>query len=634
MPLSLAAAANQVFWHDGQAVVCADRNSGRELWRWAQEQPRRRKPGWSVATMVVHGGVVLWADGRTLTALSADTGKPLWACKAPAGFKSPVDVLVVEGLVWTGPGFSEGRDLRTGEVMKTNATLPLLQTAGHHHRCYREKATSRYIMTGKRGIEFLDVRSDGHSRNNWIRGACQYGVLPCNGLVYAPSHSCGCYMEAKLYGFWALAAAESREQRAESEEARLERGPAYGSQPSALGSPLEHAWPTYRHDPMRTGATAAQVPVKLGGAWTTNVRGRLSAPVVAKGRVVLSSIDAHRVVALDARDGRALWTFMPGGRVDSPPTLHRGLVLFGCADGYVYCLRGADGALVWRFLAAASDRRTVALDQIESLWPVHGSLLVQGGVAYAAAGRSSYLDDGIFLYGLDPATGRPVCQARVRSQHPGAGVPAGANKIQPTKIAQNTFDDKTALAADKSDSFSMAGGATTDVLVSDGESVYLRQMRFDRQFRRQAKSGPHLLSTSRLLDGAENHRSHWVLGTGDFSRIPVAYSWIANSPRSRWGVRLAVPYGLLLAFDSKTVWGTRRWRGYTLFAEPNTPAGPRPDFQPAPKGKDTRAWAWSVGLRVRPRALLRAGRVLFVAGMPMRPGADAAAAFEGGINFF
>ena len=57
-------------------------------------------------------------------------------------------------------------------------------------------------MCGHRGIEFLDLAGDNHSRNNWGRGACQYGIMPCNGLVYAPSHACGCYMEAKLYGFW------------------------------------------------------------------------------------------------------------------------------------------------------------------------------------------------------------------------------------------------------------------------------------------------------------------------------------------------------------------------------------------------------------------------------------------------
>jgi hypothetical protein len=62
-----------------------------------------------------------------------------------------------------------------------------------------------------------------------------------------------------------------------------------------------------------------------------------------------------------------------------------------------------------------------------------------------------------------------------------------------------------------------------------------------------------------------------VLGTGDFRRVPVAYSWIANSRGGRNGTHLAVPYGLMLAFDDDTVWGVRRGKSYTLFAEDHEP---------------------------------------------------------------
>ena len=34
--------------------------------------------------------------------------------------------------------------------------------------------------------------------NWWVRGICQYGILPCNGLVYSPPDQCGCYIESKL----------------------------------------------------------------------------------------------------------------------------------------------------------------------------------------------------------------------------------------------------------------------------------------------------------------------------------------------------------------------------------------------------------------------------------------------------
>ena len=53
--------------------------------------------------------------------------------------------------------------------------------------------------------------------------------------------------------------------------------------------------------------------------------------------------------------------------------------------------------LAWRFLAAPTDCRIGYFDQLESVWPVHGSVLVRDGLAYVTAGRSTYLDGGIRL---------------------------------------------------------------------------------------------------------------------------------------------------------------------------------------------------------------------------------------------
>lgn len=54
-------------------------------------------------------------------------------------------------------------------------------------------------------------------------------------------------------------------------------------------------------------------------------------------------------------------------------------VLFGSRDGWVYCLQASDGQLVWRFRAAPEERKMMAFEQLESTWPVHGSVLVQKG---------------------------------------------------------------------------------------------------------------------------------------------------------------------------------------------------------------------------------------------------------------
>ena len=667
VPLTLAAEGSRVLFESGNGVVCLDLKTGDPLWdsrpaKAAQPEPPKtakadaaakgkkgkpkRKPkatrsaGWSMATLVVHDGVVLLADRGKLSARSADDGKALWDCPCKPGFRSPADVFVINGLVWIGPDFAAGRNLRTGEVTKTNAVIHDLWTAGHHHRCYREKATVRYIMTGKRGIEFLDLLSDNHSRNNWVRGGCQYGTLPCNGLIYAPSHACGCYMEVLLHGFWALA--PKRQAKLDTDRAdgnRLQRGPAYGRLPDAKGRGSAD-WPTLRGDPTRSGVAPSPVPAKLKAAWTADVGGAITQPVIADGRLLVAAVDTHTVHALDAGSGKRLWQYTAGGRVDSPPTVYKGLALFGCADGWVYCVRLSDGELAWRFRAAPEDLKTVAMDQVESLWPVHGNVLVHAGVAYFAAGRSSWLDGGIILYGVDPATGKVVHRSTVRSAHPKYEEGKDETAAQfASKFVQNATDYKTFKASDRSDAFSMAEGATTDVMVTDGASVFMRHMRFDPALAKQDRMTPHLFSTSGLLDGAENHRSHWVFGTGDFSRVGVAYSWIAFRP-GNFGSQLSVPYGLMLAFDDETVWGVRRghlmrWSlkdggRYTLFAEkrpkPSTGETHLPDFRkPAQKG--AMPFQWTAALAMRPRAMLKAGDMLLLGGMPGRriePGASAA----------
>jgi hypothetical protein len=129
------------------------------------------------------------------------------------------------------------------------------ENPGHHHRCYSNKATDRYILGGRRGTEFIDLARGDVLWNSWARGVCMYGVMPANGLVYVPPHACGCYATTKLRGFNALAAEPQslRPGVAQSERpdgGRLQRGPAFDEALAARPAALDprDAWPTYRHD--------------------------------------------------------------------------------------------------------------------------------------------------------------------------------------------------------------------------------------------------------------------------------------------------------------------------------------------------------------------------------------------------
>ncbi len=557
----------RLFFQNADEIICLAANSGEEIWR-AERPTSRSRPTWSAPTLVVYDDVVLSADRAVadkktpdtdskqkvewivssrggqapvgeLIAFSAKNGERLWSCSARECYNAPADVLVADGLVWTGslvrardPGITEGRDPVTGEVKRTRPADKEFFAAGMgHHRCYRNKGTGDYLVLGRSGVEFIELETGKAIPNHWVRGACQYGVIPANGLLYAPTNPCACFIKAKLPGFNCLAPGRMRPKQEIDESAgRLEKGPAYNqivnSQSSihGLATVNPQDWPTYRHDNARSGYIPVRINPELKQKWNKPLGGRLSSAVVAEGKLLVADVDAHTVHAMSAESGRDLWSCTAGGRINSPPTIWRGLVLFGCADGWVYCLRALDGSLVWRYRAAPADRRIVAYGQLESTWPVPGSVLVRDGIAYCAAGRSSYLDGGIRLLRLDVKTGELLSETMVDHRDPKTG-----------------FQRKGSVHGTN------MPGALPDVLSCDGESIFMRHNRFDLEGQPQKPDVPHLFSSAGFLEDSWWHRTYWQFGT----TMGTNYGgW----PR----VGNRVPAGRILAFDDDSIYGFGR----------------------------------------------------------------------------
>ncbi|MFO7776628.1 MAG: PQQ-binding-like beta-propeller repeat protein [Candidatus Hydrogenedentota bacterium] len=651
MPTTLAVADDQVFFQNPAHVISLDAHTGDERWR-AERPISRQRPAWTAPTLVVYDGVVLSADreapdkpaddgasplewtvtaqgGRApegeLIAFSAESGERLWSAPAREGYNAPVDVLVAGGLIWTGdlvqaggPGIVEGRNPHTGEVERTRPPDgefydPIMS----HARCYRHKATNRYLITGRSGVEFADIETGEAIANHWVRGECQYGVLPANGLLYAPPHPCACFILAKLNSFHALAAGEPVDLEALDQNAkRLQRGPAYDEVDPQNDSAED--WVTYRHDPARSGSTKAAVPSDdLGLAWETELDTPLTPPVAAEGRVYVASKDAHTLHVLDANSGERLWRFTADSRIDSPPTIWNGRAFFGSAGGWVYCLRAEDGALVWRYRAAPEDRLIVAHGQLESAWPVHGSVLVlpssegatEEAVLYASAGRSGYLDGGIVLVRLDAASGEERSRTIVHSRDPETG-------HQPHPLPRPTSG------------FSMPG-ALNDVLSAQTDSVYMRHLRFDLEGVPKDETKPHLHSAAGFLDDSWWHRTYWMVG----SEMKAGWGeWYTMGNLAPSG-RLLVVAGETL--EEATVYGFGRDRyhrdgshvglqgtNYRLFAQ---------DMSLDPRREaEEDVFPWEQQIEPLARAMVLTDKTVFAAG----PGevfteADPAAAWEG-----
>ncbi|MHC4400690.1 MAG: outer membrane protein assembly factor BamB family protein, partial [Planctomycetota bacterium] len=381
-----------------------------------------------------------------------------------------------------------------------------------------------------------------------------------------------------------------------SEPDSFERGPAYDGRGDASGDRRPATdpsadWPTFRHDPLRSGATGASVPAELVPCWNVAVGGRISPPVVAGEKVFVAAVDEHRLDALRAADGTRAWSFTAGGRIDTPPTVFGDRVLFGSADGWAYCVRASDGRLAWRRRAAPEERLVGVDGQLESAWPVHGNVLVQNGTAYLAAGRSSYLDGGILLYALDPHSGDVLETRAVRS-------------LDPKTDAMPPGDART------------IPGALADVLTSDGASVYMRQMQV---FGGGSPAAGHLVSTGGFRDDTWFNRTQWAVG--------------------------AVAGAQLLVFDERVAYGVAAYpgrsrahayhpgqKGYLLFAGPwrSPPKTSSAGRRGASAGKGSRGRLWEIRVPVRVTAMALAGDKLLAAGPPdvVDPN-DPLAAFEG-----
>jgi outer membrane protein assembly factor BamB len=85
-----------------------------------------------------------------------------------------------------------------------------------------------------------------------------------------------------------------------------------------------------------------------------------STAAVSGGRIYVGGRD-KMLHALDAKTGKAAWTFLTKARVDSSPVIADGRVIFGSNDGNVYFVDAVTGKQTYQFTAGAAVSSSPAL---------------------------------------------------------------------------------------------------------------------------------------------------------------------------------------------------------------------------------------------------------------------------------
>ncbi len=420
----IVAGDGSLFCLASNVVASFDVETGQERWRTLDEQA-------IPASTVTYGQGCLvlekstWRndpEGCGVLVYSGKDGQLLWHrdYRTDQTHYQEARGFFAQDLLWLqmGKNTIAGLDPRTGQQQQEWGSR------GKH--CATPVATERFFIAPE--CEFTDLSSGIQEQARMFKSACRLPFIPANGLLNTFPVQCECF--PMLRGYMGLSPTLTP---TVTEGPRLKKGPAFGQSAARQSGPgPADEWPMYRHDPFRSGSTSmklasaswqpkwtAQVTLTksnaLEGEWRDNpfVRSPVTPPVVAGNRVIVAAPDEHRVVALDAQSGKPLWSFTAGGRIDTPPTLADGLCLFGAHDGNVYCLNAANGELAWQFRAAPGEARIPAYGQMESPWPVPGSVLVADGIAYFAAGRHPRSETGIYVGALKTGSGELIWQTNI-----------------------------------------------------------------------------------------------------------------------------------------------------------------------------------------------------------------------------
>ena len=395
----------------GNYLTCIDAQTGAQVYRHTKQsspqlfatlgeyQNRQDwRSNWRTAALLRCSDQALYFAGpamQRLVALAADSGRPLWSHPY-----SNYQLILQGNSLYAISGQIDKEVSRrfnplTGEVL---AELKINRRA-----CTRPTASCDAIFfRADEGSVRLDLQNDESQLMSPMRPNCHDGVTVANGLLYWWPSVCDCNLT--LYGITCLGpAADFDFNQSANDSVRLQAG--LGGKSKAGLSVEASDWPTFRANNQGTTATSVplRAPAKLLWEYVPKTAYTPSAPTTASSLAFVSGSDGV-IRALDVTHGKEAWVAFTGGDVRLPPTIANGRALVGSGDGWIYSLDAKTGRLVWRFRAAPIERRIPVYGALLSTWPAASGILVENGIAYAAAGLANY--DGTHVYALDAETGK------------------------------------------------------------------------------------------------------------------------------------------------------------------------------------------------------------------------------------
>jgi len=154
--------------------------------------------------------------------------------------------------------------------------------------------------------------------------------------------------------------------------------------------------------------------------WFRFVRWAESSPAYATGAVFVGA-DERKVLALDIKTGKTIWSRPVAGPVESAPSVYEGKIYVGCNKGILYSLDAATGKPLWTYRTGGS---------------IQGQPLTSGGRVFAGCSLQKF-------FALEADTGKLIWKRNVRGSIEGGAAGMDDIVVVGTKLgAVYAFDER------------------------------------------------------------------------------------------------------------------------------------------------------------------------------------------------
>jgi len=411
------------FFVPGQRLACVELKTGKPVWEnkdaamlaGNEDKSASNENGIINTTMAERPGLLATAnavylgqpDSKNFYCFSVKDGRQLWTTQRKG--EMAFHMLVTNDRLFLGGPESGGvLDPLTGE---RDPRQP-----GFRSGCGVFSASAHMMLSQIGGPTLtLPEMNPLKGLKGWpIKTQCHLGIFVADGTMLAVPAACYCQVARGFIALTKMSGTSAKPEPVEKFSADLSK---------VAPLPVTTSdWPTHRGNNHHSGSSPVDAPAKMPKelwAWKNPAPLMATAdqkpapnpeapefkplPPIAVGNCVFVAAEDGSIRCLDSATGSVKWTAWTDGPIFATPSLADGRLFVGSADGRVYAFEAATGKPLWRSALSPSMEKVMVYGHLQSRWPVNSGILVQDGVAYAAAGL--LLQPGTRVVAMDAATG-------------------------------------------------------------------------------------------------------------------------------------------------------------------------------------------------------------------------------------